>query len=62
MIAALVLADEAVRQGRIVPVLEGYTVARTDLWFITPSRGTRRRLIEAFGECIIEVMTARRLY
>jgi DNA-binding transcriptional LysR family regulator len=56
------LADDDVRQGRLVRVLPRWTIGGGNIWFLTPATGKRTaRAVDALHDCVAEVLAARGL-
>ena len=52
------IAADHVRAGRLVPILEGWQMARGGLYFVTPSARTRPAKVEALGEFFMKHLSA----
>src|SRR5262249_42139869 len=56
------LADDDVRQGRLVQVLSRWSIASGHIWFVTPaSRRKTAPLVDVLREHVTEVLVARGL-
>jgi DNA-binding transcriptional LysR family regulator len=52
------IAADHVRAGRLVPILEGWQMARGGLYFVTPSARTRPAKVEALAEFFVKHLSA----
>jgi DNA-binding transcriptional LysR family regulator len=52
------IAADHVRAGRLVPILEGWQMARGGLYFVTPSARTRPAKVEALAEFFMKHLSA----
>jgi DNA-binding transcriptional LysR family regulator len=52
------IAADHVRAGRLVPILEDWTLARGGLYFVTPSARTRPAKVEAMAEFFVRHLSA----
>ena len=52
------IAAEYVRDGRLVPILQEWTLARGGLYFVTPSARTRPAKVEALAEFFVRHLSA----